>query len=396
MKVLQINSVCGIRSTGRICTDIAEVLERAGHECKIAYGREIVPAQYQKYAVRIGSDLDVKLHGLRARLFDAMGFGSKRATKKFIEWVRAYDPDVIHLHNIHGYYINIKVLFHYLREAGKPVIWTLHDCWAFTGHCVHFDWIGCEKWKCGACAHCSKRSGYPKSLFLDRSARNFKKKRELFCGVPDLTLVTPSKWLADLAQKSFFEGSPIKVIHNGIDTGVFKPTESDFRAKNGLENAVIVLGVASAWSESKGLSDFVRLSSLLGETHKIVLVGLTEAQKAALPPEILGITRTNNTKELAEIYTAADVFVNPTYQETFGMVNLEAQACGTPVITYHTGGTPETLDSNSGILVKKGDIEAVARILQSGTPRTVQACADWDKNRCFAADVNLYEEVGRV
>ena len=151
MKVLMINSVCGIRSTGRICTDIAEELEKQGHDVKIAYGRETVPEKYQKYAVRIGTDLDVKLHGIKTRLFDRHGFGSKRATKKFIKWVEEYDPDVIHLHNLHGYYINIKILFDYLKKANKKVVWTLHDCWAFTGHCTHFDFVGCNKWKCKCC-----------------------------------------------------------------------------------------------------------------------------------------------------------------------------------------------------------------------------------------------------
>ena len=396
MRVLQINSVCGIRSTGRICTDLAELLERAGHECKIAYGREHVLAQHQKYAVRIGNDRDVKRHALRARLFDSAGLGSGHATKKFIRWVQAYDPDVIHLHNIHGYYINIKVLFDYLRESGKPVIWTLHDCWSFTGHCSHFDMVGCEKWRAQACDECPQKRGYPKSLFLDRSARNLVHKRGLFASLENLTLVTPSRWLADLAAQSFFAKTPIRVIPNGIDLSAFQPFESDFRARHGIENKKVVLGVASAWQKYKGLDDFVRLSAMLDDRFQIVLVGLTEEQRAALPSNILGITRTDSVRALAEIYTAADWFVNPTYQETLSMVNLEAQACGTPVITYRTGGSPETLDPDSGTVVEKGDIETVAHILQSTEPHTVQAHEEWNKNKRFAAYIDLYREVSRT
>mgnify|MGYP000231854880 FL=1 len=158
MKVLMINVVCGIRSTGRICTDLAIALEKQGHEVRIAYGRETVPEQFQKYAVRIGTDLDVKLHGIKARLFDRAGFGSRKATEKFIEWVKKYDPDIIHLHNIHGYYIDVERLFKYLRTCGKKIIWTLHDCWSFTGHCVYFDYIVCDKWKNG-CFYCPQKKG---------------------------------------------------------------------------------------------------------------------------------------------------------------------------------------------------------------------------------------------
>ena len=256
MKVLQINSVCGIRSTGRICTDLAEVLEQNGHECKIAYGRESVPEKYKKYAVRIGSDKDVKIHALQSRIFDNTGFGSRRATEKFIEWVKEYNPDVIHLHNIHGYYINIDVLFNYLAEAGKPVIWTLHDCWSFTGHCAHYSYIKCDKWKKG-CFNCPLRRSYPASFFFDSSKENWVRKKNLFNNVKKMMLVTPSEWLAKQVEQSFLNKYPIKVIPNGIDLNVFKPTPSEFRKKHGLEGKKIVLGVASAWGQKKGLDEFI-------------------------------------------------------------------------------------------------------------------------------------------
>ena len=342
MRVLQINSVCGIRSTGRICTDLADVLLQDGHECKIAYGRESVPEKYRKIAVRIGNDLDAKMHALQSRIFDNAGFGSRLATEKFIEWVKEYNPDIIHLHNIHGYYINIEVLFKYLAESNKPVIWTLHDCWAFTGHCAYFSYVKCDKWKTG-CFNCPQKKRYPLSLLWDASKQNWQKKKALFTSVKNMTLVTPSKWLANEVKKSFLSNYPMNVIANGIDLDVFKPTPSDFKEKNGLVGKKIILGVASSWSECKGLKDFIELSKILDEKYKIVLVGLSGNQIKELPENVMAISRTNNVKELAEIYTAADIFFNPTYEDNFPTVNLEAQACGTPVITYRTGGSVESV-----------------------------------------------------
>lgn len=367
MKVLQINSVCGIRSTGRICTDLAEVLEQNGHECKIAYGRETVPEKYRKYAVRIGSDFDVKCHALQSRIFDNTGFGSRRATEKFIEWVKEYNPDVIHLHNIHGYYINIDVLFNYLAEADKPVIWTLHDCWTFTGHCAHYSYVKCDKWKNG-CKNCPQKKEYPSSLIFDSSKNNWERKKTLFTSVKKMTFVTPSHWLASQVEQSFLSMYPIKVIPNGIDLNVFKPTPSDFRKNHNLEGKKIILGVASAWGPRKGLNDFVELSKNLDKNYKIILVGLSEKQKKELPENILGITRTNNAQELAEIYTAADVFLNPSKEETMGLTTVEAMACGTPVVVSNCTAVPEVVDEMSGVICEdintnrvKGCIDEVLR-----------------------------------
>ncbi len=357
MKVLMINSVCGIRSTGRICTDLAELLEKNGHICRIAYGRETVPEKYERFAVRIGGDLDVKAHGVKARLFDAAGFGSRGATRKFIEWIKTFEPDLIHLHNIHGYYINIELLFDFLKEYGKPVIWTLHDLWAFTGHCAYT--AGCDRWKNG-CGSCVKKGSYPSS-YIDNSRSNYKRKKELFCGLDRMILVTPSEWLAGIVSKSFLSGVETKVIRNGIDLDVFKPTCSDFRERYGLTDKKIVLGVASAWSTSKGFDDFIKLSEMLDDRFKVVMVGVTEKQAEMLPEGILRITRTNDVKELAAIYTAADVFVNLTYDDNYPTVNLEAQACGTPVITYRTGGSVESVDDSC--IVDQGDLCGVVSLL---------------------------------
>ena len=364
MKVLMINSVCGIRSTGRICTDIAEELERQGHEVKIAYGRETVPEKYRKYAVRIGTDLDVKLHGLKTRLLDRHGFGSARATKKFIKWVKEFDPDVIHLHNLHGYYINVKVLFDYLRTCGKKIIWTLHDCWAFTGHCSHFDYIGCDRWKNG-CKSCPNKREYPKSIFLDNSKNSYNLKKNSFTGIENLTIVTPSKWLKNLVRESFLSQYEIKCIYNGIDTNIFKPTNSDIKKRYDLDDKRVVLAVSSVWNTKKGYHDILALSRMLPDAYRIVIVGISEKQAKELPENIVGICRTNNTKELAELYTCAEVFVNPTYEDTYPTVNLEAQACGTPVITYKTGGSVESVPVLNQ--VDRGDLCTLKKIIVTST-----------------------------
>ncbi len=359
MKILMINSVCGIRSTGRICTDLASALEKQGHEVKIAYGRENVPECFQKYAVRIGTDFDVKMHGIKARLFDGSGWGSKRATIHFIEWVKAYDPDIIHLHNIHGYYINIEVLFNYLRTCGKKIIWTLHDCWAFTGHSAYCESANCIKWKSG-CYNCPKKNSYPLSM-IDQSRFNWENKKKLFTGIPNLLIVTPSNWLKDLVKESFLSDYEITVINNGINTAVFKPRKSDIKNRLGISKKKVLLGVASVWERRKGLDDFIELSNLLDDRYQIVLVGLSLSQIKRLPPRIIGIERTDSISELVDLYSAADVFLNLTYEDNYPTTNLEARACGTPVITYDTGGSPES--AGMQYVVKKGDLSAVLKMI---------------------------------
>ena len=335
MRVLLINSVCGIRSTGRICTDLAQQFEKEGHEVKIAYGRvDEVPEQFKKYAVRIGTDMDLQLHALRTRILDEHGFGSKRATKEFLKWAEEYDPDLVWLHNIHGYYINVEMLFAWIKSRPQmQVKWTLHDCWAFTGHCSHFSVVQCEQWKT-QCRQCVQKDRYPVSKIKDNCYLNFERKKAAFTGVKNMILITPSKWLANLVKQSFLKEYLIEVQYNTIDLNVFKPTESDFRKRYHLEDKKIVLGVASTWDDRKGLNEFFELRRMLDDSYVIVLVGLSEKQIEGLPEMIIGISRTNNTVELAEIYTAADIFVNPSKEETFGLTTVEAIACGTPALVY--------------------------------------------------------------
>ena len=361
MRVLMINVVCGIRSTGRICTDLAAEMEAEGHEVKIAYGRETVPEQYQKYAVRIGNNLDVDIHGVKSRLLDKHGLGSKHATKEFLKWADTYDPDLLWLHNIHGYYINYELLFGWIKSrTDMQVKWTLHDCWAFTGHCTHFTVAKCDKWKIG-CAHCPEKKRYPASFLLDNSKDNYSCKHNAFTGVKNMTIITPSKWLADLVKQSFLKDYPVEVRYNTIDTSVFKPTPSDFRKRYDLADKKIILGVASTWDDRKGLDDFIQLSEMLSDEYRIVLVGLSLKQIKGLPPTILGLPRTNSTKELAEIYTAADVYVNTTHEDNYPTTNLEAKACGTPTITYNIGGSPESVPSD--YVVECGNIKGIMALI---------------------------------
>lgn len=363
MKILMINVVCGIRSTGRMCTDLASVLEEQGHEVKIAYGRENVPEQFQKYAVRIGNDRDVKLHGGKARVLDGAGFGSRQATIRFIEWVKKFEPDVIHLHNLHGYYIHMEILFEYLRNCGKKIIWTLHDCWSFTGHCVYFDYAGCGKWKTG-CGKCPQKKEYPSCIGLGASKRNYQRKKSLFTGIPSLTLVTPSRWLSGLVKQSFMAEYEVRVIPNGVDTKVFRSTENRLREKYKLADKKVVLGVAAVWDRRKGLEDFVKLSKRLPAEYQIVLAGVTKEQAASLPDTMVTIEKTDNPKELAAWYTLADVFVNPTLEDNYPTTNLESIACGTPVVTYDTGGSSESAGM-FGVSVPKKDIDQLAEAVQA-------------------------------
>ncbi len=362
MKILFINSVCGIKSTGKICVDLAEELSKFGYECKIAYGREQVPQKYLKYSVKIGNDFICKIHGINARLFDGMGFGSKYTTKKFVEWIKYFNPDIIHLHNLHGYYINIKELFDYLKDCNKPIIWTLHDCWAFTGHCCYFDYLGCEQWKT-ECRRCKNRTEYPKLYGISRVKRNFKIKKYLFSELKNLTIITPSYWLANLVKKSYLKNVPIRVIQNGINVTTFSPTKSSLREKYQLNDKFVILGVAAVWDKRKGVDYFIKLSSRLPENFTIVLIGVEKKMQNIFPKNILTLPRINSKEELAKWYTLSDVFVNTTLEDNYPTTNLEAQACGTPCITFATGGSIESVPKAN--VVCKGDIDKLVKVIKN-------------------------------
>jgi glycosyltransferase involved in cell wall biosynthesis len=357
MKVLEINTICGCGSTGRIACQIANAVVSHGGEATVAYGRDYYPEGCNVPVYRIGSDLGTNIHGGFSRITDRQGFYSRQATKNLIRFVKEYNPDIIQLHNVHGYYLNLPLLFHFLAEFDKPIVWTLHDCWAFTGHCSHFEYVGCYKWKEG-CNHCPQKKEYPASFVFDNSKRNWLEKKELFTSIKNLTIVTPSLWLADLVKQSFLKDTLVQVIHNGIDLAVFKPESSTWKADHNITKP-IVLACAAPWGPRKGYEDVQKLSKLLPECQ-IVIVGVSEKQANELPKEIIPIQKTKNIQELVMLYNAADVFVNPTYEDNFPTVNLESLACGLPVVTYDTGGSPESLYGDCGFVVPKGNIKEMA------------------------------------
>lgn len=380
MKLLLINSFCGIGSSGKQCMDIATSYEKDGYEVKIAYGRgDYVPEECYEYAVRIGSDLDNLLHKAGTRLTDRHGTFSKRATKSFLEWADEFDPDMVWLHNIHGYYLNYRMLFDWIKKRpDMKVRWTIHDCWPITGHCLYFSYEGCDKWtvdggdkrlkdaKFPGCSKCPQRSLYPGSWFIDASAENYADKKKTFTGVKDMAIIASSAWQKEIISHSFLNEYPVQVVYNKVDTNVFKPTQSDFRSKHGIpKGAFMILGVANVWGPSKGLNDFIELAARTGgepesknrrfsKKVKIVLIGLSEAQIKKLPSGIVALPRIKSSREMAGIYSAADVVVNPTYEADYPTVILEAEACGTPVITYDTGGCSEAIHISGSKAIPQG------------------------------------------
>lgn len=392
MKVVQINATCGFGSTGKICVGISELLTEKGVENYIVCSK----SNGYPLGIALAGSKYTKIQALKSRVFGNYGFNSKNETKKIISELETIKPDIVHLHNIHGHDCNLEMLFKYFKRNNTKLIWTFHDCWAFTGYCPHFTMMKCDKWKT-ECYECIQKNEF--ALFFDRSNQLFKRKKELFSGL-DLTVVTPSQWLADLVKQSFLKDYSVKVINNGIDLDVFKPTESDFRKKYGLENKKIILDVAFGWDARKGLDVFLELEKRLPDDYKIVLVGTTEDTDKLLPESIISIHRTQNQRELAEIYTASNVFVNPTREDNYPTVNMESIACGTPVITFRTGGSPEMVDENTGAVVECDDVDALEREIVrvcTDEPYSKESCLKraekFDKTERFKEYLTTYERI---
>jgi len=393
LKIVQINATCGAGSTGKICVSVSDLLTAQGVENYILYasGHSDHPQ-----GICYTNKYEIKWNALKSRVFGNYGFNSKGMTKRLIKELDRISPEIVHLHNLHGHNCHLEMLLRYLREHHIKVYWTFHDCWAFTGYCPHFVMNKCDKWKTG-CFACPQARFF--SWFFDKSKKLHNRKKQLAQDL-DLTIVTPSHWLAELVGESFLKDYPVKVIHNGIDLTVFKPTESDFRKKHGCEGKFVLLGVAFGWGARKGLDVFVELASRLDDRFQIVLVGTDDAVDRNLPEGIISIHRTQNQAELAEIYTAADLFVNPTREDTYPTVNMESLACGTPVVTFQTGGSPECIDPACGSVVPCDDIDAleqeILRIAET-KPYSLDACLnkakEFDMNQRFEEYVKLYTEV---
>lgn len=398
MRILQINTVANVGSTGKIAEYIGDEILKAGGESFIAFGRNQKPSSSK--LIQIGEKLDYLLHALNTRLSDRVGFASRRATKDFIKEIDRVNPDIIHLHNLHGYYINIELLFEYIKQQSIPVIWTLHDCWAFTGHCTHFSFVGCDKWK-AQCNHCPQTVRYPESWF-DNSRKNYNDKKRIFNSIDHLTLVPVSNWLKDQLEQSYLN-YPVKVIKNGIDLENFNVRkETNIREKHQLNDEFIMLAVASVWDSRKGLDDLIKFSGLLEKKERIIIIGLTAKQSEKLPAGIIAVEKTENIAEMADYYSEADVFLNLTLEDTYPTTNLEAIACGTPVITYNTGGSVEAVDGETGAIVPQHDFKSLREqiniIKNNKKSFYTHSCRDkaereFDNKEKFLEYINLYRTI---
>lgn len=406
-KLLQINPVLRTStSTGKIMQEIGNLAMKHGWESYVAYskGRDGMP-KCSSRLVPVGNKLDVTWHAVETRLFDRHGLASRLATHRFIKEISKIKPDVIHIHNIHGYFLNYKILFDFLKSYGKPVIWTVHDCWLYTGHCYHYDSIGCDKWKTG-CNNCPQKMAFPTSWLMDRSKENFHDKKQHFNQLDKTKFVIApvSQWMANEMKASMLGSCQFQVMHNGINIDVFspKPNMEETRTRYNLGDKNIILAVASKWLPEKGVEDIMKLSSSLKEDETIVMVGVDDYLMKRLPHNIVGIKRTANAEELAELYSIATALINPTWQDNYPTVNMEAIACGTPVVTYRTGGSPESITNETGYVVEQGDIngmfQAIKEIELKGKAYYTAVCRDYavkyfNKEDRYMDYINLYQSL---
>lgn len=398
-KILMVSGAINYGAPGRIVEQIGLLAKECGYDVLVAHSsRNENPSQLAHFNVT--SKANEICHALGSMFLDLHGLMSSSQTKYLVEKIKEFNPDIIHLHNIHGYFLNFKILFEFLSQIDTPIVWTLHDCWAFTGRCTYFEGVKCNKWK-SACYDCNVETGYTVSKYVDRSSKLFDIKKYLFSKVKNLTIVPVSNWLANYVKESFLSNKRLEIIHNGINLSNFQPRiNHELRQKLKLSDQFVVLGVASPWNYRKGLTDFVKLSSLLDSSYVIILIGLTNKQIKSLPKNIIGISRTESQVQLAEYYTLADVFCNFTYSDNFPTVNLEALACGTPVITYRTGGSPEAVDNKTGIVVEQGDLDGVVDSLKKMRkyPLSSNGCREraeklYDKDSCFYKYIELYNSI---
>lgn len=400
MKVLQINMTYGKGSTGKIVADIMHGLEVEEHEAYALYGYgEIEASNIYRTQNNIILYYMAILH---SRLFGRSGFYNKRETKKLIYWIDKINPDIVHLHNIHGFYLNVEYLFRYLEEKGIYVVWTLHDCWSMTGHCACFDYVECDKWKTG-CSHCQQLKYYP-ICYVDRSRENYYTKKKCFTAI-DITkmqLVVPSKWLGHIVEQSYLKLYPRKQIYNGVDLELFKPKKEDIKLKMDIQNKKMILAVTFGYNERKGILDLNILVDMLSTRYQIVLVGVPLDKRKKIDDRIILMPKTDSQEDLANYYSAADVYVNVSLEEVLGMTNIEALACGTPVVTYSSGGSSECIDERTGIVVPKRNVEklkiAIEEVIEKGKENYQEECVKrakkvFDKNNMVEQYINVYKSM---
>lgn len=368
-KLIQINTVCN-NSTGHIMHDIQVSATLVGYETLSIVGRRKPYSDVP--CVKYGNIVSFWTHVFIAMIFDKQGWGSFFSTRKMVGRIREENPDIIHLHNIHGYYLNLPILFHYLcNEYQGKLFWTFHDCWPFTGHCPHYVAANCNKWK-DKCFACPNKKLYPISLFLDASESNYKWKKRTFNQLKDLTILVPSQWLYTQVKESFFGRYRINIVKNGIDQSIFYPRDyGEIISRYQLEGKKIILGVANIWDKRKGLGDFIRIAAAVDINYVIILVGLTKRQCKQMPDNIIGIQRTEDAHELAKLYSAADVFVNPSCEESFSLVTVEAMSCGTPVIVRNGSATEELVGDQCGKILQSSAVEIYLEAIKEITTKTI-------------------------
>ena len=398
MKLLQING--GIfGSTGRIMFSIEELAQSFGFET-LSCAPVTEHRKSDKNFFIIESFLIRKINAFLDYIFGTNGCFSYFSTKRLIKRIKEFNPNIIHIHTIHGGYINIKLFTKFLKKTNAKIVWTFHDCWPFTGRCPYFDIYNCNNWKTG-CKKCPySKSEYPRVLF-NKSSKMWKLKNQCFSNIPNLLIVTPSMWLEQLTKQSFFAQYPSVVINNGIDLNDFKPTESDLKKRYSLNDEDhLVLGVSFAWGKRKGLDVFNSLAKRLPDNYRIMLVGTNSSVDSQLDKRIISLHRTDSQIELAKIYTAADVFVNPTREDNYPTVNMESLACGTPVLTFKTGGSPEMVDSTCGNVIDCDDIESLEKeIIRTceNKPYSQEECLkksrDFESKAAFVKYIDLYKKI---
>lgn len=396
-KLVQINTVCNT-STGRIMGDIQREAVKQGYEAISFVGRRKPFTDIR--CEKIGNALSFWIHVAINTVFDRQGYGSYFVTKKIVKRIKQEKPDIIHLHNLHGYYINLPVLFKYLsKEFEGKIFWTFHDCWPFTGHCPHFAAAGCRKWK-ESCNHCPSKMEYPISFFKDASKRNYADKKRMFTSLENLTIITPSEWMANWIRESFFQDFDISVVSNGINLKTFsyKPNKEILKKYDIPSDKKMLLGVASVWDKRKGMDDFIQLSKSIGEEYRIVLVGLSKRQIQKLPANVIGIERTEDAEELAALYSMAHIFINPSVEESFSLVTVEAFACGTPVIVLDTSAVKELVTNDNGIVLHEHSVveyvKAIKKIekLQLTRECVAETAKKYNAEQAAQKVVSMYEE----
>lgn len=403
--LLQINTCNNVFSTGKIASDIGELAIKKGWRSVIVSSRGDGYAQSSNIAEFVGSKLSTYIHALESRIFDnhSLGKTSKKASFELIEIIEKYHPDIIHFHIIHGYYLNLPILFEYLSKKDIPVVWTVHSCWEFTGHCSFFDIANCNRWKKG-CFDCPQLNEYPRSWFVDRSNKNYEEKKQLFTSLKNVTLVPVSKWLGGLLHQSFLSKYPIKPIYNGIDVSRYKQSADSLIVKSKWVKSgdFLAIAIASTWEKRKNLKDYIALSKMLPKDMKILLIGLSKKQIESLPDTMIGIERTTNQKELIDLYSAADVVLNLSLEETFGLTTVEGFACGTPSIVYNCTASPELISPSTGFVVDQGDLKSVMNHMKTiqkvGKEVYSSSCRNraevyFNKDKNFMQYIDLYKEI---